>query len=273
MGAKRRGSEANLEQRGDASKQKKTARTSPAKKEPTPSNKLYKDTLKKVDKVFNALVKKYSANPTEWSGVTADTFATSMEAAFLPIVKSLSATSPVIAFNLLMDIGEHAYGDLDASAKASGFGETEEPYKRMDDQMVEIINARREADGTDADGTNVSAAKPYAVEPSYSDLGGDESALRSLWGKKHPNIQQRKQLDRARLADLKAMFNARRERRDAAQDWAGNALNDLVETGGRIGEYGIDTHFFQKSVGLLALIKGVERPVFAEPPKRPVDFK
>lgn len=95
MGAKRRCSEANLERRGDAPKQtkiswplssqpsrspdgndsdteppakKRMARTSAAKKDPTPS-KLYKDTIKKVDKVFNGLVKMYNKNLTRWSGV------------------------------------------------------------------------------------------------------------------------------------------------------------------------------------------------------------
>ncbi|KAI6085485.1 hypothetical protein F4821DRAFT_240724 [Hypoxylon rubiginosum] len=123
-----------------------------------------------------------------------------------------------------------------------------------------IINTLRESDGV-----TVSNPKPYIVEPSYSDLGGEGLAISSLWGNKEPNMRQLKQLDRARLADLKTMFDARRERRDTARDWAGNALNDLVETRGRIG---IGKHFFQKSIGLLASIKGVERPAFARSPKR-----
>ncbi|XXG95016.1 hypothetical protein Hte_001276 [Hypoxylon texense] len=253
---------------------KETAGKSVAKKDPTPS-KLYKDTIKEVDKVFNALVKRYNKSLTRWSGVTADDFARSMEAKFLPTVKSLSETSPAASFNLLLDIGEHAYGDLDAWPKACGYGETKEPYENMDDLLIEIINARREADGADTDGAIedraaavISATEPYVVEPSYADLGGEESAVRSLWGKKRANMQLMKKLERARLADLKTMFNTRRERRGVAKDWAGNALNDLVETGGRIDQYGIGEHFFQKSIGLLASIKGVERPALARPPRK-----
>lgn len=190
-----------------------------------------------------------------------------MERNFLPTVKTLSETSPAAAFNLLLDIGEHAYGDLDAWAKSCGYGETEGPYKEMDELLVEIINARREADGVDVDSATTSAARPYAVEPSHSDLGGEEPAVQILWGKKRVNTQLVKKLGRARLADLKTMFNARRERRDVAEDWAGNALNDLIETGGRIDQYGIGKHFFHKSIGLLASIKGVERPALAPPPK------
>ncbi|KAI1103916.1 hypothetical protein F4804DRAFT_213079 [Jackrogersella minutella] len=290
MSAKRTRSVANLEQQENARKQtklswpltsqspsspsradaddvqsrsakKSTARKPAAKKDPTP-NKQYKDALKKVDKLFNGLVKRYKPNPTSFP-VTADDFAAAM-ACIIPEVKKLRETSPAAAFNLLLDMGEHSYGDLDGSVKASGYGDTEEPFKKMDDLLLELITARRGADGEVLTKTTDEA---YKVEPPHSDIQySEEREVRRSLGKKRPNKQEWGQLDRARLSDLRNLFNLRRDRREAADDWVGNALNDIIETGGRIDQYGIGTHYFHKSIGALAEIKGIERPALARPP-------
>lgn len=180
-------------------------------------------------------------------------------------VEKLKEDSPSLAFNLLLDLGEHAYGDLEACAKASGFGDTEEPFKEMDKLLSEIITARREEEQTAAQDTETGSkdgtmTERYRFEASQADLGLEAKGLRDLIGSKHPNKQQRRQLDIARLADLQAMFSARRVRREATGDWAGNALNDLAETRVRIDAYGIGDHFFRESIDLLAAIKEVETP-------------
>lgn len=179
---------------------------------------------------------------------------------FIPKVRMLSEESVPAAFNLLLDIGEHAYGDLEACCKSSGFGDTDKPYQRMDGVLVELITARKEAqnasDGEDHD----NPSDGFVLEPSIQDLGGEEKAIRDDLGKKHPNKQQRGWLDRARRADLKNLFETRRQRRESIEDWAGNALNDLVETNRRIDAYGIGDHFFRKSIALLSSIKGIEAP-------------
>ncbi|KAI8625031.1 hypothetical protein F5Y19DRAFT_490064 [Xylariaceae sp. FL1651] len=238
-----------------------------ARKSATPRNgspsTFYIDALKTVDKTFNQLVKKYQPNPNGLRGITADDFAVAM-ARLKPLVEKLQEDSPSLAFDLLMDLGEHAYGELDACVKSAGFGDTDDPFKSMDKLLVEVITARREEQSTSEDAGNASKsagiAQEYKIEPSKADFGGEERALRDQLGSKHPNKRERTLLGRARLADLKAMFDARRKRRETAEDWAGNTLNDLTETRARIDGYGIGEHFFRVSADLLASIKGVERP-------------
>lgn len=192
---------------------------------------------------------------------------------FLPKVKTLREESIPAAFNLLLDIGEHAYGDLDACCKAGGFGETKKPYKAMDSLLVDLITARKEEaqpggdvndDNNDDDGGNADKSGPsggnFVLEPSTGDLDGDEKRILDRLAaekKKRPNKQERGWLDRAHRDDLKAMFETRRERREEAEDWAGNALNDLVETEKRISAYGVEG-YFRESIALLASMKGVE---------------
>ncbi|KAI0833966.1 hypothetical protein F5Y06DRAFT_182069 [Hypoxylon sp. FL0890] len=292
MGVKRSLSEANPEQQGNSRKQTRLSFAGTSRSSSSPSNtndeqprpakelaapkpasikkstpdKLYKATLKDVDKTFDALLKGYKANPKPGYGVTSDDFAKAM-ASFIPTAKALKEDSPTDAFNLLLDLGEHAYGDLGGSIKASGWGDTDEPFKEMDDLLVDLVNELREAENAHAKEATEKHAGKFKIELPYSDLYGEERTLRQALGKKSPNKQQRGQLDRARRADLKKLLDTRRERREATEDWMGNALNDLVETAGRIDQYGIGDHFFRKSIDLLTSIKGVERPCLRPPPR------
>ncbi|KAI1258728.1 hypothetical protein F5Y18DRAFT_326765 [Xylariaceae sp. FL1019] len=128
--------------------------------------------------------------------------------------------------------------------------------------MVAVINKRREAESpsTVDESSETSTTPMYKIEPSKADLGGEEDALRELIRHKvRPNKAEYNALTRARLADLNAMFQARRCRRETATDWAGNALNDLTETQARIDEYGIGDHYFRESINLLASMKGVKK--------------
>lgn len=72
----------------------------------------------------------------------------------------------------------------------------------MDNLLVELINARRGANSVDTEDASGGSTKAYKVEPSHSDMGGEERARRECIGKKRPNKQQQKQLGRARLADF-----------------------------------------------------------------------
>ncbi|KAI0889612.1 uncharacterized protein GGS22DRAFT_1778 [Annulohypoxylon maeteangense] len=240
-----------------------------SKKDPTP-NKLYKDTLKQIDKKFAGMLKRYKPNPTPFSGITSDDFAAVMSS-FIPQAQKLALTSPILAFNLVLDLGEHAYGDLDATVKASGFGETDEPYGKLDAVLVTLINARVELD----ENKGLIPGEVYKVEPPHREVGEGQRALSAALKKgmsarkRRPNKQEWGWIDKARREDLKALFEKRRVRREEAVDWVGNALNDLLETGGRIDEYGIGTHYFRESIGLLAEIKKIPRPAL---PRRPREF-
>jgi hypothetical protein len=179
-------------------------------------------------------------------------------AKFIPQVKQLQETSVSDAFNLLMYLGDHAYGDVGWCFKASGFGETDIPFKEMDDCMVELIRLRSE--GEEEEGVSSSG---FELKLSTDDFGGKGDATKDLLGgKERPNKQERGWLVRARIDDLKAMFVTRRARRETTDDWAGNALNDLAETRRRIEMYGIGEHFSDSSIGHLASWKGVDKPAY-----------
>ncbi|KAI2472381.1 hypothetical protein F4781DRAFT_383458 [Annulohypoxylon bovei var. microspora] len=242
---------------------KQKAQKPAVKKDPTPA-KLYKDALKSVDKTFNGYMKKYKLNPTPWDGITADDFAQAMTS-FIPTARELAEVSPAFAFNLVLDLGEHSYGDLDATVKAAGFGESEKPHQELDELLVSLITTRV---GADANAGKV-PGQAYAVALPHAEVCVEERALRKmLRGKRDgPNKRERGLLDRARRDGLKTLFETRRERRETVEDWAGNALNDLLETGGRIDQYGIGRHYFRKSIDLLAEVKGVARPELRDPPR------
>ncbi|KAI0150835.1 hypothetical protein GGR57DRAFT_184564 [Xylariaceae sp. FL1272] len=230
-------------------------------KAPAPG-KLFKDALKAVDKTFNRLLKAYKPNPKGCYGITADDFAKAMYG-FSGAVDKLLQDSPSLALDLLLDLGEHAYGDLEACVKSSGFGDTDEFYQSMDKKLVEVIDKRREAQSSStADQSSEMPTMPvYKIEPSKADFGGEEDALRELIGTKvRRNKSENRALARARISDLNVMFETRRRRRETTKDWAGNALNDLTETQARIDEYGIGDHYFHESIGLLASMKGVKWP-------------
>ncbi|KAI1324015.1 hypothetical protein F5Y16DRAFT_324576 [Xylariaceae sp. FL0255] len=257
-------------------KKAKGVRAAGSKKK-DPANEFYNATIKVIDKTFKQLVKQYKPNPNGWYGITADDFSKAMASHATDVKKLINLGSLSLAFNLLMDLGEHAYGDLEACVKAAGFDDTDEPFQEMDKLLIEIITARRkevedqqtseapeEHTGADATATKKKVAQSkFILKPMNEDLGSEEKSLRDFMEighgrRRRPNKQQRGQLNRARLNDLKTLFEVRRQRRATTEDWAGNALNELVETRDRIGAYGIGCHFFTESIGLLATVKGVE---------------
>ncbi|KAI1089069.1 hypothetical protein F5B19DRAFT_468652 [Rostrohypoxylon terebratum] len=279
MSAKRTPSQANLEEHGNALKQTKITSmigapsnlpsttdddvvSQPAKKataqnDPTAA-KLYKDTLSEIDKEFNEMLEMYEPNPTPTSGVTSEDFA-EMMVFLLPKARELAEIDPVMAFNLVLD--------LEGCVKASGWGNIDKPYQKLDNFLVSLINTRLALD----ENKGLVPGQEYKVEPPHEEVGVQERELyrlnRDQWKKRSPNKQARVRLERAHREDLRDLLERRRERRETAEDWAGNALNDLLETGGRIDQYGIGRDYFRKSIDLLAEVKGIERPSLPRPPR------
>ena len=137
----------------------------------------------------------------------------------------------------------------------------------MDKCLVETITLLREA-GLVKD---ISPDEPFTVKPAVKDMGTEWDELwATLKEKKRngPNKQERGWMARARIDDMKTMFERRRERRatilEEEGDWAGNALNELADTRTRIDAYGIGEHFFNEGIEALAGVKGVEAPVYSE---------
>jgi hypothetical protein len=109
---------------------------------------LYKRTIDDVIKKVSSLdarVKKMGPNS---SAVTSDDYARGM-CKFIKDIKKLMVMGPDgarCAFNLLLYIGPHAHGDLEATRSMSGYGGTEEPFADLDEAVLEIIGLREDVD-------------------------------------------------------------------------------------------------------------------------------
>ncbi|KAF4474936.1 hypothetical protein CGGC5_v016495 [Colletotrichum fructicola Nara gc5] len=207
--------------------------------------------IKSIDKTYAQFLKKYKPNGS-W---TADEFSAGF-ARFLPMAQNLKDESLPLAFNLILDIGEHSYGDVDYGAKTCGYGDTDEPFQAMDNALLEIIESRLK-DCTGNDCNDVA----FILSPTTDDMGTSQDELReALKPKGIRNKSQFLMNDRARRGDQQLLMTRRRTRRMDTVDWAGNALNDLSETRRRIDSWGLGEHYFAKSIAKLSAIKGIDVP-------------
>ncbi|KAF2671196.1 hypothetical protein BT63DRAFT_477723 [Microthyrium microscopicum] len=106
--------------------------------------KIYATTCKKARETYNKLEKRIPGMDFGMFSPTADEFSAAI-VTLLPSVKTLleaPANGPVYAFNLLMCLADHSYagGDLTAWPKICGFGDTDKPFKAMDELLVQIID-------------------------------------------------------------------------------------------------------------------------------------
>jgi hypothetical protein len=167
----------------------------------------YEKVMDKIDKKGLTLDKKVRFSIPNSIATTSDTYAEAM-VKFTKDVEKISEDDVALAFDLMLEIGARSRAsNMDHGFKMDGFGESEGPYKEMDDVMVELIEKRKLEGMGD---------------------GGDESIeIRGLWTRKdaedvtgpfktgHPNKQQRGQLERhkmkwdteSRVATVWALFS------------------------------------------------------------------
>lgn len=86
-----------------------------------------------------------------------------------------------LAFNLVLFIGLHLHGDLEASCKMCGYGGTKRPFAEMDQVMLEVILLRKDVD-CGGDDTELPEVKHRWTEKD-ADVG--------LFKTGRPNKQQR----------------------------------------------------------------------------------
>ncbi|KAK3386082.1 hypothetical protein B0H63DRAFT_544670 [Podospora didyma] len=186
-------------------------------------------------------------------GWSADEVTATMTMLLLPKVTPLATTSPSLAMNLLLDIGETSYGELSFSPLAVGGSATIAIFKQMDDLLLPLIDERRIADA-------ISGWRPSVV---CSLSSSSSSGCRRP---RQPPHQTHK-IAAQRHIDLQQLLNIRRGRRNRlerrtftreGEEWAANALGDLVEMCMRLEKYGMMTHYFAKSNARLCEMKEVE---------------
>ncbi|OCL05072.1 hypothetical protein AOQ84DRAFT_414501 [Glonium stellatum] len=217
------------------------------------SEKLYKASITAIDKKSKELARRMKPNQGMY-GVTSDHYAIAM-AKFLPDVEKLLVDSPKHAFNLLMYIGEQAHADLDFGPKMCGFGDTEEPYKKMDQVMVRVIDKRVEADGK---------VEATSMEQGIDEGNDSENELKAYMkelGGKRPNKSERNWIDKLRQKEAALKIQTAKLRRETAEAWAPIALRDMVVMRDYLDEYGIGDHYFHDSIAKLEAFKSPAKTV------------
>jgi hypothetical protein len=234
-----------------STKKQKTTKKPPVKKPPTKkaaagnkaAEQLYKKMIGDVDKKVSGLdarVKKMGPNSR---AITSDTYAEAM-AKFIKDVRKLIVMDARFAFNLLLYIGPHVHGDLEASIKMCGFGESEGPYAELDELMLEVIALRDDI-------------------PSNEDVSLPE--VRHRWTRDdaevgefktgRPNKQQMGQIERQKAKWIKERNIEARARREKVEDWISNAIEELKGEQAAIAPYGLEG-YFKKSIARLEELKG-----------------
>ncbi|EHK99070.1 hypothetical protein M7I_5070 [Glarea lozoyensis 74030] len=122
--------------------------TKPTKETPytAPAARQTRKPVETIKKKSTALDKRVKAAGPNSRAVTSDTYAQAMEK-FIKDVRKLmdmGEEGVIMAFNLLLEMGQHSRGDFHMSMKMCGFGESGDSYQMMDECMLEVIEKRKE---------------------------------------------------------------------------------------------------------------------------------
>jgi hypothetical protein len=233
-------------------KAKTPAAKSAAKKAPEGKNaaeQLYKKIIASVDKKVSSLDAQVKKNGPNSAAITSDHYADTM-VKFIKDIEKLMAMGPDgarYAFNAILYIGPHAHGDLEASWKMSGYGGTEGPFAELDDIMCDIIGLREDLDCAGKD----DGVELLEVRHRWTIKDAEVGVFKTG----RPNKQQRGQIERQKATWIKERFEEARKRREAAQDWIANAIQELTEEGTDIERYGLE-RYFKKSLARLEELRG-----------------
>jgi hypothetical protein len=227
---------------------KSTVKKAPTKKAPTgnkAAEQLYKKIIGDVDKKVSGLdarVKKMGPNSR---AITSDTYAEAM-VNFAKDVRKLMALDARFAFNLLLYIGPHAHGDLEASFGMSGYGGTEGPFEELDEVMLEVIALRDDIPSSSNDHVSLPEVR-HRWTRDDAEVGEFKTG--------RPNKQQRGQIERQKAEWIKERNIEARARREKVEDWISNAIEELKGEQAAISPYGLEG-YFKKSISRLEEPKG-----------------
>ncbi|RDW56910.1 hypothetical protein BP5796_12977 [Coleophoma crateriformis] len=264
---RKRKSQADMDTKpGDASatppvkKQKSTGKPAIAKPQKAPVAKLkispvekaaiqnYRATINKVDDRLQALDKKSKVQGPNLSVVTSNDYTIAM-AKFIPDVQKLTnmgKDGAAWAFNVLLYMAEHSYRDVDVSTETDLSDGPKESFQAMDAALLGLIEKRHQQPRATGDGAEVTF-----VRNKWTDADADVGEFKTG----QPNKQQRSQMAAQKLQWMKCRSDELRERREKVQDWAANALEELVDHRDCVASLERDG-FFVKSIARLEELRG-----------------
>lgn len=191
------------------------------------AKRLYADTLKALDKRVDELDKKVKMMGGNSTAITTSDYATSARR-HMGAVEKLVAMDTALAFNLLLSMADASHADLDSSCKMCGTpcDDSVPTFQLLDEALLPLIEARERP---------ASLAAELPKVPRRWTKDADVGVFKAG----RPNKQQRDQMYRQKLAWEKNRRQARRERREKAEDWVEAALSDLVEERDYLDAYGV----------------------------------
>lgn len=211
---------------------------------PTPK-KLFNDTVKLVEKQVKALDKKVKSMDGNQRSINVGTYA-ELATDHLKVAETLATTDPIMAFNLVLCLGDAASTDLDVAVKMCGYGEHEDPFEELDDALLPLLERRELPDGHI---TGVLTGVPHRWTRKDADWDYEAG-----W----PNKQQRNQIANHRIEWEAERRQLRRERRADCDDWIAVALEDLKEERDYLDQYGVEG-FFAKSIAKLEALDAARK--------------
>lgn len=232
-------------------KKKPSAKAKPTKsKSPKES---YDKAIDKIEKKADSLDKRVKAGSVNKPSITSDNYAAAMTAFNKDVLDLLEMDpeGPRFAFNLMLSIGEHSHGDLNWGFKMSGYGDSEVPYSCMDKIMLQVIE-RLVKDGAP---TTIGMEEPSlpTVSHRFTEKDAMVGPMKTSGG---PNKQQRGWIAKQSVEWQRERSQALKERREQAQDWVTNGLNELVDHRDYIEQYGLEGYFTESIVKLKELKAG-----------------
>ncbi|KAJ4422263.1 hypothetical protein N0V82_003124 [Gnomoniopsis sp. IMI 355080] len=222
---------------GSKSKTAKVTSSTAAGKE---AQKLYRETLKDVDKRVSDLDKKVKAMTGRNRSITTASYATSA-GKHIKIATKLAAMDPALGFNLLLSLADASHTDLDATVKMCGTpcDSSVPTFTALDDALLPLIEKRDKHPQPDG---YVMPSVPARWTPANADVGPFKTG--------RPNKQQRVQIYKQKRDWEKQRTAARRARREAVENWVAVALSDLKEERDYLAAYGVE-EYLPKSIARL----------------------
>jgi hypothetical protein len=211
-------------------------------KSPTPK-KSFNDTVKIVAREVKKLDKAVkNMDPNDKYGLNVGDYV-DIAVTHLDDVESLAGSDVMLAWNLLLLLGDVAAADMGRHFRMCGYGDHEHGFKELDKVMLELIEKMKVPE------KRVEGSKE--VRQRWTSANADVGEFKTG----RPNKQQRNLIDNQRIEWEEERRQARVKRRAGCEDWLIVSLADLKAERDYLDKYGVEGFF----VGSIAKLEGLDQ--------------